>query len=340
MTLPNVSVAMATYNGAKHIRRQLDSLAAQSHLPSELVITDDCSADSTIEVVSDFAKTAPFAIHIHRNETRLGYRANFMKAATLCTSDLIAFCDQDDVWYPGKLDICARILTAHDVYFVYHNADVVTGWGEKIGTLDSYAQDHPCIAPLEFNPMEPTPGFTQVFRRELLQFSDLWPSSLDHRSDEPMAHDQWFRFLAMCTGPTGYGHTPLAAYYQHGANTIGFVPDASARSRRWMKPFRSAAPVLEKRISSLRTRADILEQVQHRLSGNRKKCAIRALKEHRRAIEFSETRRRLYEDRSPYRRLTALLRLCRDGAYQRPWGFDKVTLLKDATLGLPAGPYL
>ena len=87
----SVSVAMATYNGQKHIRRQLDSLAAQSQVPTELVITDDRSADETVPVIDAFAKTAPFPVNVYRNETRLGYRANFMRAASLCRSELIAF---------------------------------------------------------------------------------------------------------------------------------------------------------------------------------------------------------------------------------------------------------
>ena len=83
---------MATYNGRQHIRRQLDSLAAQTLIPAELVITDDGSDDDTISVVEEFAKNAPFAVKVFRNEARLGYRKNFMRAASLCQSDLIAFC--------------------------------------------------------------------------------------------------------------------------------------------------------------------------------------------------------------------------------------------------------
>src|SRR5438132_13052341 len=93
----SVSVAMATYNCQKFIREQLDSLAAQQHLPSELVITDDASSDKTVAIAKQFATGAPFPAHIHRYGNRLDYRANFMRAASLCTSDVIAFCDKDDV---------------------------------------------------------------------------------------------------------------------------------------------------------------------------------------------------------------------------------------------------
>jgi len=110
----SVSVAMATYNGSRYIREQLASLASQSCVPTELVITDDSSDDGTLELASDFARDAPFPMRLYRNPKRLGYRANFMRAASLCRSDLIAFCDQDDVWYRHKIEACAEC---------FHNPD-------------------------------------------------------------------------------------------------------------------------------------------------------------------------------------------------------------------------
>ncbi|MGI4744834.1 MAG: glycosyltransferase, partial [Janthinobacterium lividum] len=91
MTAPSISIAMATYNGARYLRQQLDSLARQTYLPAELVVTDDMSTDGTEAVVMEFAATAPFPVRFFRNEQRLGYRHNFTRAVSYCTSDLIAF---------------------------------------------------------------------------------------------------------------------------------------------------------------------------------------------------------------------------------------------------------
>src|SRR5262249_32885158 len=91
----SVSVAMATYNGSAHIRRQLESLVSQARNPSELIVTDDASDDDTLDIVKEFACSAPFPVFVSKNERRLGYRANFIQAALHCKSDLIAFCDQD-----------------------------------------------------------------------------------------------------------------------------------------------------------------------------------------------------------------------------------------------------
>jgi glycosyltransferase involved in cell wall biosynthesis len=105
-----VSVAMCTYNGAAYLREQLDSIARQSRLPNELVICDDGSSDSTPALLADFAASAPFPVRIYRNPNNLGSTKNFEQAIGLCTGDLIALCDQDDIWIPEKLALQAKLL--------------------------------------------------------------------------------------------------------------------------------------------------------------------------------------------------------------------------------------
>src|SRR5690349_15385572 len=103
-----ISVAMATYNGAPFLPEQLQSLAAQTLPPFELVVCDDGSTDRTIQILREFATSAPFPVRIHENSERLGFGDNFLKAAALCQGDWIAFCDQDDIWLPHKLETVAR----------------------------------------------------------------------------------------------------------------------------------------------------------------------------------------------------------------------------------------
>src|SRR5437588_7313199 len=104
MSDERISIAMCTYNGARFLREQLDSFAAQSRLPDEVVICDDGSTDGTADIVRTFASGAPFPVHFHVNEPRLGITRNFERAAGLCTGSIIFFSDQDDVWLPDKLD--------------------------------------------------------------------------------------------------------------------------------------------------------------------------------------------------------------------------------------------
>ncbi len=115
-----VSIAMATYNGAKYISYQLETLARQSFLPAELVVTDDGSSDETLNILDTFSTAAPFPVRVFRNATRLGYEENFLKAASLCTGDLIAFCDQDDLWMEQKLSLCSKYFAEPSIEGVIH----------------------------------------------------------------------------------------------------------------------------------------------------------------------------------------------------------------------------
>lgn len=110
-----ISVAMCTYNGENYLREQLESIALQTRLPAELVICDDRSTDSTSEIIRDFADSAPFPVRFNLNPVNLGgatkgITKNFEQASRLCTGDLIAFCDQDDVWLPKKLFRMAQTM--------------------------------------------------------------------------------------------------------------------------------------------------------------------------------------------------------------------------------------
>lgn len=98
-----ISIAMCTYNGAAYVAEQLESLARQTRLPDELVVCDDNSSDETLEIVEDFARRAAFPIRVYRNPRNLRVIKNFERAISLCQGDIIALCDQDDVWLPEKL---------------------------------------------------------------------------------------------------------------------------------------------------------------------------------------------------------------------------------------------
>lgn len=228
---PRISIAMATYNGAKYLLEQLDSLAVQTLAPYELIVTDDGSTDETLGILDEFARRAPFPIYIHRNEQRLGYRDNFLKAAKLCGGELIAFCDQDDVWLPDKLLDVARAFADDKLLLVLHDALAVT---EQLKTI-AYIRtpDYAMPFSVQF-------GFTMVFRADL-PFGiniDRPPCERDAKG-APLAHDQWISFLACSLGKCHVIRKPLVQYRQHGANTCGFgsiadaryLPDEAARSQ-------------------------------------------------------------------------------------------------------------
>lgn len=113
MSKPTISIALAAYNGARYVREQLESFAAQRRLPDELVVCDDGSTDDTPEQVERFAVGAPFDVRLERNPRNLTTTPNFGKAISLCRGDLIFLSDQDDVWLPEKLEAMARHFESH-----------------------------------------------------------------------------------------------------------------------------------------------------------------------------------------------------------------------------------
>ena len=98
-TMPLISVALTTFNGERFLRPQLDSLLAQDYRHFELVVVDDGSQDSSYSILQEYA-ARDSRLRCFRNERNLGFLQNFTKAFSLCEGELIAPCDQDDLWLP------------------------------------------------------------------------------------------------------------------------------------------------------------------------------------------------------------------------------------------------
>jgi glycosyltransferase involved in cell wall biosynthesis len=336
--MTTVSIALATCNGARHIDEQLDSLAAQQQLPDELVVTDDASTDDTVARVETFAAAAPFPVRLHRNHERLGYRANFMQAAELCRAEVIAFCDQDDVWEPHKLAACVPPFDNSGVILVYHDALTITANGHPLAVIGQSLE----------RPMEYALGFTQLFRRRLLEAGCLWDRSLDHketRSREKMAHDQWFFFLAAVFGSIGRIDQPLVRYRQHDSNSYGWqAPSRLAviASRLWPS-LRGRAEQYAALEMGAASRAAILAQLATGLAEDDWRLrAERGAQDYHQLAALYRERRRIYGSPSFYDRATAFRRLLDARGYRAKtdWGLGPRAIFADVCLGVPAGYHL
>lgn len=101
MNVPLVSIALATYNGEKYIKDQLDSLIAQDYPNLEIVISDDYSSDNTWSILQFYALRDD-RIRLLPQSENFGYVNNFIRVFKECRGDFISPCDQDDIWYPNK----------------------------------------------------------------------------------------------------------------------------------------------------------------------------------------------------------------------------------------------
>lgn len=107
-----VSVVMATYNGAPYLREQLDSIREQTYEADEVIFCDDGSKDDTIQILNDYIAENRLGDkwHVVVNDLNMGYANNFHKAMQLAQGDFIFFSDQDDIWFPQKIQEMVRVL--------------------------------------------------------------------------------------------------------------------------------------------------------------------------------------------------------------------------------------
>lgn len=334
---PSVSVALATCNGARYLREQLADLAAQTHLPAELVVCDDASGDETMAILSEFAATAPFPVRVSRNPVRLGYKANFMRCTGLCTGELIAFCDQDDRWHPDKLKVLAPLFADGEVLLAFHDAAVVDDTGASPGTLYPNWREPRRWPALTAFPWMFSPGLTQVFRRSLCRFNDLWEQSEDQNArGEKLPHDRWFFFLASVLGEIAYSPAPLVDYRQHAGNTYGWLGIAPGLRNRIAKEAGQAAQAVHRRASAAANRARILERLAERTGGEASASALRGAEAYRQFAERYRHRASMHAGNSLGERGRAFARLLQSGAYGRGiWRFGLPALLLDLAVGMP-----
>jgi glycosyltransferase involved in cell wall biosynthesis len=223
----NLSIALATYNGAVYLKEQLESIAAQTRTPDELVISDDQSTDDTLKLIVEFAATAGFPVRLSVNESNLGTAKNFEKAISLCRGDVIMLSDQDDVWHRDKLESVERIFEAKpQLSLVFSNAELVDE------TLRLY--DETLFDLVQFNEQKQrlvksgraldvqlrenlVLGCTVAFRANLKEL--ILPIS----GDGPLVHDGWIMLLVSAVGEIDFINRPLLKYRQHSAQQCRVV---------------------------------------------------------------------------------------------------------------------
>ncbi len=137
---PTISVVMATCNGARFLAQQLDSIAAQSMLPDELVVGDDLSSDATATIIHEFARRNPrIDVRLETNAQRLGSTANFAATVRRCRGDIVVFADQDDEWLPQRIERLTSALEKDpQASYAFSDGELMDGAGQTMsGSLFS-----------------------------------------------------------------------------------------------------------------------------------------------------------------------------------------------------------
>ena len=255
-----VSVALATYNGEAFLAEQLRSILAQTVPVSQIVIADDGSRDSTLDVARATLRGFAGEVVVLGAERRpLGVTANFARAIAACTGDVIALCDQDDVWHADKLErmIAALgtdgLLAFSDARLVGANGQPLEGEPMLFGGLGLTAWERTTLRDGDawsvFLRRNLVTGATAVIRRELLDLAGEFPES--------WVHDEWLAIVAAADGGVRLVDEPTIDYRQHGANQIGMRSKLTwkIRMERLKAPRTQRNSRLFKRAQALAARA-------------------------------------------------------------------------------------
>jgi len=205
-----VSIAMTTYNGESYIEKQLQSILNQTYNSLEIIICDDCSNDSTVEIIKKYIRIDT-RIQLVKNKKNLGFKKNFEQAISLCTGDYIALSDQDDIWKNNKIEKLLSKIGKHDlihsaVSLIDEKGKIISNkWVKKNNFKYNFEK-------LIFGTT--VTGCTVLFKKNLLKFFYPIPTGEKY-------HDWWLALLASKSKGITYLDEVLTLYRQHGLQDTG-----------------------------------------------------------------------------------------------------------------------
>jgi glycosyltransferase involved in cell wall biosynthesis len=221
----SVSVALATFNGARYLPAQLASIAAQDRRPDELVVGDDQSSDATPEIVQRFGRDTGIAVRFTRNTERLGSSGNFAAILSRCQGDVILLSDQDDLWAPDRVSVSLQQLQAHpQVGLAFTNGTLINEAGDPIrGSLwqrcffdrSEQKRFHDRRGWEMLLKTNTVTGATMAIRREALASALPIPPG--------WVHDGWLAFMIEVMHGALPIDRPLISYRIHAQQQIGIV---------------------------------------------------------------------------------------------------------------------
>jgi glycosyltransferase involved in cell wall biosynthesis len=202
----NLTICMATYNGATYIREQIDSILVQMKSVDVLLIADDGSTDGTLAIIESYSNDARVVLVA---TSRVGSIVrNFERILAKVESDGVVLSDQDDVWLPGRLDIIREALKTKSMVLL--NGEIVDANLSRSGIsiFDSIGVRSGFFPNLYKNSYI---GCCMAFRRDLLIFALPFPPLLPW-------HDWYLGLLSECLKSTERIYVKTILYRRHGQN--------------------------------------------------------------------------------------------------------------------------
>lgn len=212
-----ISVVMTTYNGQKFIREQIESILDQSTHVDEIVICDDCSTDSTLEILKEYP------VRLYVNKKNLGFKQNFKQVMELCQGDYIFLCDQDDIWEKDKVEKMLEVMNSHSDMHVCASAFTVidengnfSGSGKKRSLYPKVKKDDVLLK----IPFDSLISINYFQGASILMDRWIMERALDC-FDERIEHDWLICMLAASYESLYFYNVALFRYRLHQNNQIG-----------------------------------------------------------------------------------------------------------------------
>lgn len=215
-----IDILLATYNGEKYLKEQIDSILNQTHQNIHLIISDDSSQDRTTEILKQYETDERITIHYQKQN--LGYVKNFEFLLQQVESEYYMLSDQDDVWMSEKIAKSIETLKNNEVDMVFGDLEVVD---ENLKTIypsfgdfmklnrkikkqiNSYKVNYlyNCVT-----------GCTVLSKKEFIK--DILPIPTKSKY---LIHDHWMGLIISLNGKLAYMPGKYIKYRQHGNNQVG-----------------------------------------------------------------------------------------------------------------------
>lgn len=219
-----ISVCIATYNGAPWIESQLRSVLSQIGDTDEVVLVDDASSDDTLDRVEGLNDSR---IRVFRTGQNLGVDRTFQRALSLARGEFLFLCDQDDIWYPGKV---SRVMQAFnecpEITLVLSDAEIIDSDGAV--RAESYFEGRGKFIPgvvaniVKCKFLGCALAVRSSMRERFLPFPERIPG-----------HDMWIGVVNEYYGRTRFIADPLIGYRRHGKNTSPECRQGFTQMFRW-----------------------------------------------------------------------------------------------------------
>lgn len=229
---------MATYNGQEYLKKQIDSILAQSNRDWQLLIRDDGSCDNTISIIEDYMARFPDRIKlITDKQCHLGASLNFGRLLEYADTEYIMFSDQDDIWLPNKIELTLNVMKATEQLYpdkpvlVHTDLRVIDPHSNTIAdSMWSYQKLFPEIGNNlnKITAQNVVTGCAMMINKKAKAVSIPIPR-------EAIMHDWWIAIKVAKHGKIAYVSTPSILYRQHPGNEIGAKEVQKINSLHFLK---------------------------------------------------------------------------------------------------------